>query len=366
MQINAGRAEAHLHTVARGFLVRLRYRHLRAHRATSSALIQGQWRRRRQVNARHASAVVLQRVLRGRALRHQQAIFKKLEAAYLGDDTSESVHTIPQAEVAQLSETSSCGHVYGELSHEGAETVLRMMRPAHGDVLYDMGSGAGRFVVHAALALPHVRVVGVELSSVRHSVAFAASKRAALTNLHVMLGDMLTSPCEDATLVYFASLLFDARFMRQLCSRFEVQAPRLRMFVTLLAVPKGSLPSFALTAVEPALSVTWGHARAFVYTRRSATIEEPQPTTDPCALRERRQSQQVERRVCRPSASFAFFYVYCKIQYRDSCRHIDCILRIFCSATCISQNTSRTNRAHSLINHFNRNLCNSSQQRDKF
>jgi tRNA G46 methylase TrmB len=113
------------------------------------------------VNARHASAVVLQRVFRGRALRLERAIFKKLEAAYLGDDTSESVHTIPQAEVAQLSETSSCGHVYGELTHEGTETVLRMMRPAHGDVLYDMGSGAGRFVVHAALALPHVRVVGV-------------------------------------------------------------------------------------------------------------------------------------------------------------------------------------------------------------
>ena len=275
--------DSRLQAAARGFLVRLRYRQERSHRATSSTLIQGQWRRRRQVNARHASAVVLQRVFRGRALRLERAIFKKLEAAYLGDDTSESVHTIPQAEVAQLSETSSCGHVYGELTHEGTETVLRMMRPAHGDVLYDMGSGAGRFVVHAALALPHVRVVGVELSSVRHSVAFAASKRAALTNLHVIHGDMLTSPCEDATLVYFASLLFDARFIRQLCSRFEAQAPRLRMFVTLLAIPKGALPSFALTAVEPSLSVTWGHARAFVYTRRSATIEEPQLTTDPCA-----------------------------------------------------------------------------------
>jgi hypothetical protein len=60
-------------------------------------------------------------------------------------------------------------------------------------------------------------------------VAFAASKRAALTNLHVIHGDMLTSPCEDATLVYFASLLFDARFIRQLCSRFEAQAPRLHL-----------------------------------------------------------------------------------------------------------------------------------------
>jgi len=151
------------------------------------------------------------------------------------------------------------------------------MSPRRGDMLCDMGSGAGRFAMHAALRLPLVSVVGIELSSTRHAVGLAATARASLPNLQLVHGDAASAPlvpddpssalCRGVSLVYMANLLFDSELMRRLCARVEA-LESVRTMVTLRRVPEGELPSFGLTKVEPKLGVTWsGSQQAYVYER---------------------------------------------------------------------------------------------------
>lgn len=116
-----------------------------------------------------------------------------------------SSYCLPESERHQFDSIAPSSGTYGELTVRGAATVFRLLQPTGGDVLYDLGSGTGRFVLQAALTLPRVRVVGVELSATRHAAAIKAHQRVvgvhARGNLALRHADILTTPCSDATLV---------------------------------------------------------------------------------------------------------------------------------------------------------------------
>lgn len=175
---------------------------------------------------------------------------------------------------------------YGELTPRGVRQVFKLLQPTADDVFYDLGSGCGRCVLQAILEWPFLRrSVGIELSAQRDRIGQQALARAGervRERADLIRGDIIVCDgCEDATIVYCASLLFDDAFMRRLGERL-VGLPQLRTVATLTRFPDGALPGFAEhernfapesdeTTRRERVEVTWGAARVFLYTRQSPT-----------------------------------------------------------------------------------------------
>uniref|UniRef100_A0A7S3AM29 Histone-lysine N-methyltransferase, H3 lysine-79 specific n=1 Tax=Haptolina ericina TaxID=156174 RepID=A0A7S3AM29_9EUKA len=125
-------------------------------------------------------------------------------------DGIQPVHDIAESEMALINEcgASTAADVYGELTVAGARDVLHSLDVHATETLYDLGSGAGRFVLQAAMEHPLLRCVGVELSQTRHDAATLAARRAALPNLTLVHADLLEAPLDDASHVFVASLVF--------------------------------------------------------------------------------------------------------------------------------------------------------------
>lgn len=198
------------------------------------------------------------------------------------------VHAIPEEEEDAIDDSG--GHEgYGELTVEGTTELLHLVPLANGDVFYDLGSGAGRVLAQIAIQRPEVRAVGIELSHTRHSVASAALERLApaphrATAVH---GDVLDTPCDDATVVFIAGLLFDDGFMRRLGERLAA-LPRLRAIATLRPFPADMVARLAaLGLVERAetaqLTCTWAVQRVHVY-ERTTTSERHSSDDEPACL----------------------------------------------------------------------------------
>jgi len=72
--------------------------------------------------------------------------------------------------------------VYGEVLPDGIQTLLDVIDTEfpfkREDVFVDLGSGTGKVVIHAALATPCKKVVGIELSETRHKHGLQALKEA--------------------------------------------------------------------------------------------------------------------------------------------------------------------------------------------
>ena len=177
---------------------------------------------------------------------------------------------------------SSGGHTaYGELTIRGGQAVIKMFGLTAADVLYDLGSGASKFIVQACLAIPGCRGVGVELAPSRHAVAAAAAARPAWPPLaSVRLDDMMTTPMDDCTHAYLATLTFDDDFMEKLGARLAA-LPRLQTIATLKRFPAHEMhtadredaPRFTDVFCEDeearrTVEVTWGVAVVHVYRRR--------------------------------------------------------------------------------------------------
>ena len=140
-----------------------------------------------------------------------------------------------------------------------------------GDVVYDLGSGAGRFVAQACLAIPGLRGVGVELAESRHAVAAAAEQRPGWPPLaSARHADILHTPMDECTHVYFASVAFDDTFMAK-CGAKLAELPRLTAVATLRRFPNFALERSGfkedLADEQVCVEVTWGVARCYVYRR---------------------------------------------------------------------------------------------------
>jgi hypothetical protein len=186
------------------------------------------------------------------------------------------VHELPISDAHAID--ASGGHVaYGELTPRGVRQLRGLLEPESHDTFYDLGSGAARLVLQAALEWPCRRSVGVELAESRHAVGMQALSRLAAPDVRerveLRCADMLNDPrSEDATLVYVASLLFDEEFMERLGHRLA-ELPHVRAVASLARFPEGSLPGFVEDATNFAsdddektrrerLEVTWGGAPA--------------------------------------------------------------------------------------------------------
>ena len=171
---------------------------------------------------------------------------------------------------------------YGEVTPLGSRQVLQAMGLWNTStaVLYDLGSGTGKFVVQAFLEHAAIKVVGIELSQSRHEMAVQAwdSVLAAIQNHSSMNShkestvefrhqDLLDADFSDATHIYTCSLCFPAAVVTRLSQRILAIGASLQTVAALsdlwLVEETGN---WNKNVHE--IQTTWGRGRLRVYQRR--------------------------------------------------------------------------------------------------
>lgn len=128
--------------------------------------------------------------------------------------------------------------MYGELMPSATERLFAYLELSKRDVFYDLGSGIGKVVLHAALALPLRRAVGIEMVRRRHDLAVEVLDQIDARGLlqtetcELWCGDFMRLPISDATVIYTCSTAFPDALMSRLARRVA-RLPKLRCFVSL-------------------------------------------------------------------------------------------------------------------------------------
>ncbi len=161
---------------------------------------------------------------------------------------------------------------YGEITVAGAARLLRWFAPTPTDMICDLGSGTGKFILQAASTTDVGLALGIEISPHRHAVAVAARARLAVARpetgprVRLELADFAEVDLSAVTLAFACSLTYPASAMAAM-GRALARAPRLRALVTL----KPLLPPWPRILGERGqlrVETSWNEReRAFVYGR---------------------------------------------------------------------------------------------------
>jgi len=95
--------------------------------------------------------------------------------------------------------------LYGELCREGAETILSRLNLEglldHKTILYDLGSGLGRLIMHACIKYP-ISATGIEFSKERYKYSIELCKKLNITNASFINDDYFKCDITNATLIF--------------------------------------------------------------------------------------------------------------------------------------------------------------------
>lgn len=171
--------------------------------------------------------------------------------------------------------------IYGEFTQQELDNYFEAVAPwlpLRGHFI-DLGSGLGKVVLSAALALPGMRCTGVELLGYRNDMAQvrlaemlaagaaedpAAAARVA-ARVRLLHQDMFATDVSDASMVYIYSTCF-APMMDRLAAKLARELPE-GALVTVVTFPMQH-PAFELVKQFDPPSVAW--TTVYLYRRRSA------------------------------------------------------------------------------------------------
>ena len=121
--------------------------------------------------------------------------------------------------------------IYGEITPAAAEKLIEYINFKPKDVFYDLGSGVGKLIIHAAMLAKPKKLVGIELSTSRHAMARSVLKQAEKENLlkaknvEFVCGDILKRNLDEATVIYTCSTAFPERFFNKVVNRIAELKP---------------------------------------------------------------------------------------------------------------------------------------------
>jgi H3 lysine-79-specific histone-lysine N-methyltransferase len=132
-------------------------------------------------------------------------------------------YVIPRADVQRIRGTTG-SDVYGEICHGALSRLLDHLELGADDVLFDLGSGTGKVVIHAALATDVGLAIGVEMSKTRHEIARSVVKKARQQGLDVSAcrfrnADLLRTSLRGATVLYSCNTAFSDAFLTTMTDR---------------------------------------------------------------------------------------------------------------------------------------------------
>lgn len=188
---------------------------------------------------------------------------RRVRELYRGVDGWE----IPASETQRIKAARSA-ETYGEIMPTATARLLEYLDLGDQDVLYDLGCGIGKLVVHAAIDYPLKASVGVEMSVTRCKTARGAVARAQADGLvqaescAIQCADFMRTGLDDATVVYTCSTAFPGPLMIRLARKLS-RLPRPIRFVSLQDLEPH--PAFELVDTLR-LDVSWRRkAKVHVY-----------------------------------------------------------------------------------------------------
>ena len=108
---------------------------------------------------------------------------------------------------------------YGEISYNGLNTILKNINTDN-KIFYDLGSGNGTLVIRAVLLYNFKKVVGVELSGIRHNYAVKLknqiNKNDKKNKIYLLNNDIFSIDIKEADIIYISNLCFSNRINREL------------------------------------------------------------------------------------------------------------------------------------------------------
>lgn len=184
--------------------------------------------------------------------------------------TVESCHqiyqNIPSFNLAKQARSDqqlfSYEYIYGEIDFDSYAQVLSYCTIKPNSIFYDLGSGAGKAVVCAALLYDFKRACGIEHLELLHECAQQASKHLEAYNIHFYLDNLLTYNWLDADILFINASTFIGDFWHEVLSRLK----QLKSGTQIIVVSK-QLPAESFSPIyDDFLLMSWGYARVGIYT----------------------------------------------------------------------------------------------------
>ena len=174
-------------------------------------------------------------------------------------------NAVSQAERRRLDVGHQNEYTYGEVEFLGLAAILELCEPRAGQVFWDLGCGAGRALLAAALLYPKLKVYGVEylpeLAELCRRTVSSLDTQLQVARVTVLQGDILDVDWSNASFVYASSICFSDELMEGIASKSS--ALRLgAKFITLKPLPENNI--FTLRQCIR-VRMTWGKAGVYIY-----------------------------------------------------------------------------------------------------
>jgi len=165
-----------------------------------------------------------------------------------------------------LSKTTNMAETQGDLLAPSLSKLLMLVPLNNADVFVDLGSAAGEVATQVFLQTPAKEVIGIEIIPHLHDQALQCAQHidpAYYSNqrrLTFILGDFLTIPFSQATVIWISSICFNQQLLFKLNTRFKT-LQSLHTLFTLRPLPDPPLPFRKTIRVE----CSWDSALCYVY-----------------------------------------------------------------------------------------------------
>ena len=151
---------------------------------------------------------------------------------------------------------------YGEITHDSTTKLFKILNLTKDDVIYDLGSGVGKFILQAYLNTTVKKTVGVELSKTRIKLANEALSRFKIQNhlrknasIEFREENFSKTDISDAIVIYLCSTCFSPELMKAISNKMLKCKKGLKI-ATLKTLPPD--PNYRYIATHT-LPMTWSN-----------------------------------------------------------------------------------------------------------
>lgn len=176
-------------------------------------------------------------------------------------------HAIPSFTLAkqarELQQQFAYEYIYGEIDFKSFAEILGRCLIKPDSVFYDLGSGAGKAVICAALLYDFKKVCGIEQLQLLHDCARQMQLHPKLAHKNIIFhqADLLTTHWLDADIIFINASAFIGDFWQQIAAQLQ----QLKKGTQIILISK-QLPATHFTLIySDFLPMSWGLARAQIY-----------------------------------------------------------------------------------------------------
>jgi precorrin-6B methylase 2 len=210
-----------------------------------------------------------------RVLRTHQNTWQLLKFSYVIDCVFDQQRTYLAAKQDRKNLPADLAHTYGEIPFLTLVQVLQTAQAKAGDVFYDLGSGDGRALCIALLAVPFAKVCGIERLPTLHNLsqAYVAKlaarqdipKHFSASYINCQHGDYYQLDFSEADIVFINATAIFGECWTQLIDKLQGLKKHSRVITTSRQI---EAENFQLIDAQWR-PLSWGPNRVYIYRKLS-------------------------------------------------------------------------------------------------